>query len=314
MYDEPIVNEVIDAGIQKIKLYIHKDNKEIKKLNSKMRKAIKSNDYKLALKYAEEKLLVMNSLYRKAETIDDDEIYIIMLTDTIKAILISILIGAVLVYLCNGVLTGSGPIVMTLKRFLDARNLLAFKSIEKVTISSIFNNILMPWMTTFGTVGNVKTVISSINYAKWEARRHGDINRETNAGRPDSTRVSMSRTDAKNKYMNMIKMQKQEIAMLKNNIERNNHIHENINYLIECVINESKLTTKERNNLDSSEFGLPDERKFPLNDKRHVEMAIKMFKYCNPDKREILAKNIAKAARRYNITLESELINRYISE
>ena len=35
----------------------------------------------------------------------------------------------------------------------------------------------------------------------------------------------------------------------------------------------SKLTTKKRNSLPKSDFGLPGERKYPMNDKNHARAA-----------------------------------------
>ena len=69
---------------------------------------------------------------------------------------------------------------------------------------------------------------------------------------------------------------------------------------------ESVLNAEERRSLDKKEFGLPDERKFPLNDKTHVEQAIKLFKFCPADKRDELAKNIKKAADKYGVTVSPD--------
>lgn len=41
---------------------------------------------------------------------------------------------------------------------------------------------------------------------------------------------------------------------------------------------EKKLTAKERNKLKDSDFGIPDERKFPLHDEAHVKSAMALFK------------------------------------
>lgn len=35
----------------------------------------------------------------------------------------------------------------------------------------------------------------------------------------------------------------------------------------------AKLTTKERKNIPANEFGLPGERKYPINDKKHAANA-----------------------------------------
>lgn len=57
--------------------------------------------------------------------------------------------------------------------------------------------------------------------------------------------------------------------------------------------NESAMKAAERNALDDSEFGLPRLRKYPLNDKKHVKFAIRMFGHCkDPKDRAELAKRI----------------------
>ena len=58
---------------------------------------------------------------------------------------------------------------------------------------------------------------------------------------------------------------------------------------------EEKLDTKERNSLDDSKFGLPELRKYPLNDKAHVLLAIKFFNHCPEEDRDKLAHNILSA-------------------
>lgn len=69
------------------------------------------------------------------------------------------------------------------------------------------------------------------------------------------------------------------------------------------MINESKLTTKKRENLPDKIFGLPDERKYPLNDENHVRLAIKFFLYCPANKKFILASNINKRAKALDMKL-----------
>jgi hypothetical protein len=70
------------------------------------------------------------------------------------------------------------------------------------------------------------------------------------------------------------------------------------------ILNEKKLTTKERNSLDSKQFGLPSKRKFPLTDEDHIRMAIKYFKSCDPINRNELAKNINKRAKELNMKIK----------
>ena len=66
-------------------------------------------------------------------------------------------------------------------------------------------------------------------------------------------------------------------------------------------LEESKLPTKSRNNLPDSEFGIPEERKYPLNDKAHVKAAIRMFNKCEEKYEKELAKNIIKKIKEYDM-------------
>lgn len=65
--------------------------------------------------------------------------------------------------------------------------------------------------------------------------------------------------------------------------------------------NESKLSYKDRKELQDEEFGIPSLRKYPLHDKAHVLQAIKMFHYAPPEHKKELAMNIKRKMREYNI-------------
>lgn len=52
-------------------------------------------------------------------------------------------------------------------------------------------------------------------------------------------------------------------------------------------------------------FGLPDERKFPLDSRQHVMSAIKFFNYCPPQKRRFLAKRIKERMKVFGIRYDS---------
>lgn len=69
-------------------------------------------------------------------------------------------------------------------------------------------------------------------------------------------------------------------------------------YLIES------LSTKERNAIPLKEFGIPEERKYPLDTKKHVESAIRLFGKCEPKYREQLAGRILKAMKKFNIPID----------
>lgn len=70
-------------------------------------------------------------------------------------------------------------------------------------------------------------------------------------------------------------------------------------------MNEAKLASKERKALSDDEFGLPEKRKFPLNDKKHVLLAIKFFNRWDKKDQEELAKNIFKAMKKYDIPMDA---------
>jgi hypothetical protein len=67
-------------------------------------------------------------------------------------------------------------------------------------------------------------------------------------------------------------------------------------------ITENQLSSKEREKIPDKLFGLPDERKYPLNDEEHVRKAIQFFKYCPLNKKAVLALNINKRAKQLNMT------------
>ncbi|MBP5598343.1 MAG: hypothetical protein J6Y02_23450 [Pseudobutyrivibrio sp.] len=80
-------------------------------------------------------------------------------------------------------------------------------------------------------------------------------------------------------------------------------------------IYESDLTTKERNDLKPAQFGLPEDRKYPLIDAEHVRSAIKLFGHCPEGKRTQLAKNIHKAAKKFGVEIKKDnLVSEYLSE
>lgn len=66
------------------------------------------------------------------------------------------------------------------------------------------------------------------------------------------------------------------------------------NYINEASIKKSKV--------DSKDFGLPDKKKYPMPDEKHVKSAIKFFNYVDKADEEELAKNIKKKIKEYKIT------------
>lgn len=68
-------------------------------------------------------------------------------------------------------------------------------------------------------------------------------------------------------------------------------------------IGESSLLETKRSNLKDSQFGIPEDRKYPLDTKRHVISAIKLFGHAEEEKKAALAKRIQTAANRYDIRI-----------
>ena len=67
---------------------------------------------------------------------------------------------------------------------------------------------------------------------------------------------------------------------------------------------ETKLSTEDRNDLEDKMFGLPKERKYPLNDETRIRKAIQFFKYCPHKDRNELATNINKRLRETGLKIE----------
>lgn len=72
----------------------------------------------------------------------------------------------------------------------------------------------------------------------------------------------------------------------------------------DSYLDEAALKAKDRKELKDSEFGLPKQRKFPLNDEKHVRQAIRMFRHCPEEDRKELAKNIKKAMKKFNMDVK----------
>lgn len=69
-------------------------------------------------------------------------------------------------------------------------------------------------------------------------------------------------------------------------------------------ISESSLTSKERNELPDSDFGLPSQRRYPMPDKQHVRMAIRFFNHVEERYEAELAGNIIKKIKEFNMEQE----------
>ena len=69
-----------------------------------------------------------------------------------------------------------------------------------------------------------------------------------------------------------------------------------------------KLNTEERRELSNDEFGLPEQRAYPMPDAAHVRAAESYFRYCPDENKPMLARNIMRKASEFGVTIHSEAI------
>ncbi len=81
------------------------------------------------------------------------------------------------------------------------------------------------------------------------------------------------------------------------------------------IFQEAKLTTKERDKLPSSEFGIPEERAFPLNDEEHIRAAVSMFPHAAKQYKPGLAQRILAKAKKLGIDTRGwDSLKEYVNE
>lgn len=73
---------------------------------------------------------------------------------------------------------------------------------------------------------------------------------------------------------------------------------------LDDYLGEAAMKSATRNKLSDDQFGLPEDRKYPLNDAKHVRLAVKMFGHCEEGKRKKLAGNIMKAAEKHGVSIK----------
>lgn len=66
-------------------------------------------------------------------------------------------------------------------------------------------------------------------------------------------------------------------------------------------LNEEDLSAADRKKIPSEDYGIPDKRKYPLNDAQHTILAIKFFKFCDSKSKKQLATNIVAAIKKYKL-------------
>ena len=75
------------------------------------------------------------------------------------------------------------------------------------------------------------------------------------------------------------------------------------------------LSETKRSELPDKAFGIPEDRKYPLDTEQHVKSAIKLFGHAEESKKKKLAQNIRSAAKKYDITIpENTQCYKYLNE
>lgn len=75
-----------------------------------------------------------------------------------------------------------------------------------------------------------------------------------------------------------------------------------------------RLDAQERRELKDSDFGIPETREFPMPDAAHVRAAEAYFRYAPEDKKEELARRILLKAKKFGVTVRSEVILKRAAE
>ena len=94
------------------------------------------------------------------------------------------------------------------------------------------------------------------------------------------------------------------IDELLDKIESSNVKMESTNTVVKYLYLIESLSSKERNKIPLEKFGIPEERKYPLDTKKHVYSAIRLFGHSEEKYRAELAKNIFTAMKHYKIPMD----------
>jgi putative hydrolase of the HAD superfamily len=79
--------------------------------------------------------------------------------------------------------------------------------------------------------------------------------------------------------------------------------------------NWTNIGESSRADLPDSKFGIPEDRKFPLDSKKHVQSAIRLFGHAEESKKKDLAKRIKTAANSYDLRIpETTQVYKYLAE
>ncbi len=70
----------------------------------------------------------------------------------------------------------------------------------------------------------------------------------------------------------------------------------------------SRIDADFRRHLKSTDFGIPDEREYPMPDAAHVRAAESYFRYAPDHKKSILAHRILLKAKKYGVKVGSPVV------
>lgn len=203
------MDEAVDAALQKFKLYMSQEAKLCKRIGKEIKANVKKKNYPEAIALAKKRLAHLENLLKRAdEEIDDDEDFIISMESMAKSVIITMIVSAILVKVAEGIVPGSGWLLDAVKKGAKAVKIKAGKD------GSFLREFIDPILTIAGISKMVSKPIASHKMKKWQKERDGDINREYNEGRPDTTTLSVSRVQAKTRFKKLIQAQKDEIRML----------------------------------------------------------------------------------------------------
>lgn len=76
----------------------------------------------------------------------------------------------------------------------------------------------------------------------------------------------------------------------------------------ESLHHSDRLTSENRRELDNAEFGIPEDRSYPMPDAAHVRAAEAYFRYAPDNEKPELARNILKKAQEYGVTVKSSVV------
>ena len=79
-------------------------------------------------------------------------------------------------------------------------------------------------------------------------------------------------------------------------------------------VESDRLDAEECRELSSSDFGIPEERAFPMPDAAHVRAAEAYFRYAPDDRKAALARRILARAREMGVDVRSRVIRGWAGE